>query len=246
MFPTLQIGPVSFPAPALAILLATWIGLSLAERFASQHGLTADALYNLTFTAIVAGLLGARLTYVARYPSAFIDNPASLISLSPALLDLWGGLSIAVIAAFVYGQRKQLPLWPTLDAITPALAVVAVGIGLSHLASGSAFGQPTDLPWAIQLWGQSRHPSQIYEILAALVTLGLIWPRKAALSAPAGRRFLTFVALSAGSRLFLEAFRGDSTLLLGGLRAAQIVAWLILATALYLLLRFQKQPTTES
>ena len=33
-----------------------------------------------------------------------------------------------------------------------------------------------------------------------------------------------FTALTAGARLFLEAFRGDSTLVLGGLRLAQAVA----------------------
>jgi len=44
--------------------------------------------------------------------------------------------------------------------------------------------------------------------------------------------FLAFLALAAGSRLFLEAFRGDSALILGGIRAAQLAAWAILAAAL--------------
>jgi len=60
-----------------------------------------------------------------------------------------------------------LPLWPALDALTPGLAAVMIAIGLAHIASGDAFGSPADLPWAIQLWGARRHPTQIYETLAA-------------------------------------------------------------------------------
>jgi prolipoprotein diacylglyceryltransferase len=42
-----------------------------------------------------------------------------------------------------------------------------------------------------------------------------------------------FVALTAGARLFLEAFRGDSTLLFGGIRLAQTIAWMVLAMTLF-------------
>jgi prolipoprotein diacylglyceryltransferase len=59
----------------------------------------------------------------------------------------------------------------------------------------------------------------------------LIWFRKT--DPPPGITFLTFAALTAASRLFLEAFRGDSTLIFGGLRVAQVVAWIVLALALF-------------
>jgi len=58
----------------------------------------------------------------------------------------------------------------------------------------------------------------------------LIWFRKT--DCPACSDFLLFAALTAGARLFLEAFRGDSTLILGGLRLAQVIAWVMLAATL--------------
>jgi prolipoprotein diacylglyceryltransferase len=150
------------------------------------------------------------------------------------MLDGGGGLVVGALAGLVYGQRKHMPLWPTLDALTPALAILAVGLGLAHLASGNAFGAPTRLPWGIDLWGEKRHPSQVYEIMAALAILALVWPRPAQDETwPPGARFLAFIALSAFARLFLEAFRGDSTLLVGSLRTAQVAAWLVLAAALW-------------
>ena len=110
-----------------------------------------------------------------------------------------------------------------------------MAFGLAHLASGLAFGSPTQLPWAIELWGAARHPSQAYEILAAAVILIILWPGRERIYAwPSGRYFLSFIALIAGSRLFLEAFRGDSMLTPGGFRLAQVIALLVLVLCLVL------------
>jgi prolipoprotein diacylglyceryltransferase len=122
-----------------------------------------------------------------------------------------------------------MSLLPTLDALTLFFACLAVGLGLTHLASGAAFGQESNLPWAIDLWGAIRQPTQVYEIITSLLTLGLIWIRRP--NSIPGSDFLYFVALSSLSRLIIEAFRGDSTLVFGGLRLAQILAWLVLGTS---------------
>ena len=140
-------------------------------------------------------------------------------------------------------KRRKLSLWPTLDALTPLFAVFALGLGLAHLASGSAFGKETPLPWGMALWGATRHPSQAYEILASLLILGLLWFRKT--DSRSGNHFLTFAALTSGARLFLEAFRGDSTIILNGLRGAQLVAWIVLSISLYLLNRASKNAIGE-
>jgi phosphatidylglycerol:prolipoprotein diacylglycerol transferase len=115
--------------------------------------------------------------------------------------------------------------------LTPLFATLAIGLSLSHLAAGTAFGSPTDLPWAIELWNATRHPAQIYEFVAALLIFGFVWVRKT--DPRPGTLFLAFTALTAASRLFLEAFRGDSILIFGSLRLAQIIAWIVLAAALF-------------
>src|SRR6266545_3768769 len=47
-----------------------------------------------------------------------------------------------------------------------------------------------------------------------------------------GLNFLLVIALSAAARVFLEAFRGDSWIISGGLRGAQVVGLAILALCL--------------
>jgi phosphatidylglycerol:prolipoprotein diacylglycerol transferase len=175
MFPILQIGPLALRTPGLLLLLGAYLGLSLTERYAVRRGIKADPLYNLFFLVAATGLIGARISFAIQHINLFRDTPLNLISLDPSLLNPWGGLAAGLIAALVYGQRKKLAFWFTLDAYTPGFAVFAVTLGLSHFASGNAFGAPTSLPWEIDLWGAHRHPSQIYESIAAAIILFIIW-----------------------------------------------------------------------
>ncbi len=236
MLPILQLGPLALQTPGLILLLGFWLSLNLAEKHAPRHKIPAELLYNLAFTALFAGIVGARMAYVARYASAFVASPASLISLNPGLLDPFGGVAVGLLAALIYGQRKKLSLWPALDALTPVLMGMTVAVALANLASGNGFGTETDLPWGLTLWGAKRHPAQIYETLGALMILILLWPRRGALarrlSIP-GNLFLLFLTLTAAARLFLEAFRGDSATLPNGWRIAQILAWIVLAGGLW-------------
>ncbi len=221
------------PRDLILVVIAIWAGLWLAEKRSAKHGISPNDLNNIAFFPLIGYLLGGRILFAFENFSAFAQNPQSLISLNLDLFDPIGGLAVAVIVALVYGQRQKLSLWPTLDALTPLFAVFALGLGLAHLASGNAFGKGTSLPWGMQLWGVMRHPSQIYESIASFLILGLLWFQKS--DSRPGLHFLTFVALTSGARLFLEAFRGDSTLIFGGLRAAQIIAWIALALSLLFL-----------
>jgi phosphatidylglycerol---prolipoprotein diacylglyceryl transferase len=249
MLPTLQIGPLALPVPALIVLVGIWIGLSAAEKRAAHYGLPPNDLYNLIFIGLVAGVVSARLSYALRYPQIFASDPLGLLSRDLGLFDPLGGLVGGGLAGLIYAQRKGLPFRQTLDGITPGLAVFAIALGFSHLASGGAFGTPTQAPWGLDLWGARRQPTQVYEILAASLIFGMLTPihhRLQSIQAAGvpGLLFLIFAALSAFARLILEAFRGDSLLLPGGLRAAQVIAWCLLALSLwgirYLLKRNQQ------
>ncbi len=237
MFPIIQIGPLAVQAAGLFVIASVYIGMVLTEKRASQSGLNSASLDNLILLALFGFLAGGRLSFALTHWDSFRVSPLDIISLNASLFDLTGGLAIGFIVALVYGQRKGLAFWPTLDALTPFFATVMVGIGLSHLASGNAFGKETSLPWGISLHGAVRHPSQVYEVALALFILSLIGLRKP--FPIAGAQFLTFLAWTAGAHLFLEAFRGDSTLVFGGLHLGQILAWIVLAVAFLALTRLQ-------
>ena len=241
MFPFIRLGPFLLQLPGLALLVGIWIGSSLAEKEAARLKLNVAAVYNLIFFGLVAGIVGARLAYAARYLSAYLANPLGLLALTPATLSPNAGLVTGLAVAALFGWRKKLPLRPTLDALAPGLAAFMVALGVAHLMSGDAFGAPAQLPWSIYLWDDYRHPSQIYETIAALVVFAAAWKRP--LGQPGdGINFLLVVALSAAARVWLEAFRGDSVIWPGGFRAAQVVGVVVLAAALWLM-KAWAQPT---
>jgi phosphatidylglycerol---prolipoprotein diacylglyceryl transferase len=219
------------PRHILLLVVALWIGLALAEKRCERHNISKDVLNNIVYYSILAYVLGGRLLYALAEFSVFAQSPLSILSLNLDLFDPLAALAAAMIVGLIYSSRQKLSLWSTFDALTPLFAAVAIGLSLTHLAAGTAFGSPTDFPWGIMLWNATRHPTQIYELIASLLILAFIWFRKT--DSPPGISFLTFTTLTAGSRLFLEAFRGDSTLILGGLRLAQIIAWVVIAIALF-------------
>lgn len=229
MLPVLSIGPLSIPVPGLVLLLSIWIGLTLAEKLSSRYQVPAETLSNLIFTALAAGVIGARLSFLASVPGIFLADPLSLFALDLNMFDLPGGLLIGAAAGFIYGSRNNLVLFSTLDALTPFLAVLGIGLGFSHLASGAAYGALTDLPWGIRLWGAVRHPTQIFEIIGRILILAAVWPRQNDQDRIPGLSFFTFTSLTAGWQLFITGFRGDSELIFSGLRSAQVISWFILA-----------------
>ena len=218
------------PRHLILVLAALWLGLTLAEKRVSRHGISKEALNNLVYYSILGYVLGGRLLFVLENFQVFIKSPLSIFSPNIDLFDPAGALAAAVLVGMIYGQRQKLSVWPTLDALTPLLAILAVGLHLSQLAAGTAFGSPADLPWGIELWNATRHPTQVYGLIASVLILLFLWFRKPG-TFP-GSDFLWFTALTAGSRLVIEAFRGDSTLVFNGIRSAQLIAWLVLAAAL--------------
>lgn len=246
MLPVLNIGPLALQVPGLIIIIGIWLGLSLAEKL--TNSIKPSVLYNLVLISLLLGVVGARIGYVLEFPSAFSDNPFNIISLNLSLFSLFAGLGVGLIVALIYGQRKQLSFWGTLDALTPLFAVFMIALGTSNLASGNAFGSPTDLPWGFDLWGSHRHPTQVYEIFLSTIILVFILAlliKKQ--NKPDGIIFLLFIACTASARIFTETFRGDSTLIFTGIRSAQLSAWLILAISLLVLgNRFSEKRSTPN
>jgi len=231
------------PRHMILLVAAAWVGLSLAEKRAERYGISKDELNNITFYGLLAYIMGGRLSFVLQNISTFSKSPVSVASINPDLFDPIGAVAIALITALIYGQRRNLSLWPTLDTLTPFFAILSIGIGLSHLAAGTAFGKETDLPWGIELWNATRHPTQIYETLASLLIFGLLWFLEQ--SPRPGILFLTFTALASTAQLVLQAFRGDSTFLFNSLNQNQVVAWLVLA-ACFALLEFRFNPIKKA
>lgn len=214
------------PRHMILLVIATWLGLLLAERRTERHGISKEHLNDITFYGLAAFIIGGRLSYVLQNMAAFSKSPLDIVSINPDLFDMPGALATAFIVVLVHGQRKQLAFWSILDALTPFFAVIFIGLGLSHLAARTAFGLPTDQPWGIDMWNATRHPTQLYDALASSLILVLLWLFKP--NPRPGVHFLLFTILTALAQLMLQAFHANYVVIFSGFRQEQVLAWLVL------------------
>lgn len=226
MLPIVQLGPLSIQTPGLIILVGIWLGLTAAERFAVRQGITSSTIDQIVFTSLLTAILASRAAFIALNFAAFSSRWTDIFSLNPQLLDPWGGMVGFFLSLLISAQRKHITLAQLADALALGAAIFLISISLANLASGSAFGEPAELPWAINLWGARRHPSQIYEGLAILLGYFVLsissWRKSPQPTGLAAAHFLTWVSLV---YLFLGAYRAHGSLLPGNLRAIQVSAW---------------------
>ncbi len=233
MLPYIQIGPATVQLPGLVVLVGLWLALELTARFAERVRVSGDLAVNAVLWGLGVGVVAARLGYALRYLDAFLQSPGSLFSLNPQTLDPTLGAIGGLLAAWEYARRKKLPLRALLDALSPGVLLFAFFLAIAQLLGGSAYGMPTKLPWGIELWGARRHPTQIYAAVLTLAALG--WILRAGKAARGdGTLFLQTVGLLAAIRLFVEGFRGDSVVIAGGVRVAQLVALVVLLVVWWL------------
>ncbi len=239
MLPVIQIGPLALQTSPLLLLASFMLALELTHRAATRLGLSGDDAYNLGYLAAFAGVLGARAGFVLSNWPAFRSDLTSIVALTADSLSPAAGLVAALLTGLAFAQRKGMASRRFLDALVPGLVVIAAGLALADLASGSSYGAPTTLPWAIEQWDALRHPVQIYHLLA-VAAIGLLVLRTA--RPFDGAHFGLFVALYAAQVLFLEAFHGDSAFV-GDVRAVQVVSLIVLMAALALLRRWATRVT---
>ncbi|MBK8903679.1 MAG: prolipoprotein diacylglyceryl transferase [Anaerolineaceae bacterium] len=233
MFPTLNVGGVVFPTAGLVILLGTWLGLALGERTARRVEQNQQLMYGVAVTAVFAGFIGARLTFVAQFWSAFQENLLNIIWPLNTGYSVWGGVVLGLAAAFFYARARQLRFWPTLDALAPGLVFALMVVSLADFVGGPGYGSLTAVPWGVSQFGVRRHPVQLYELLVGGLALLAWWRGSRPGSYEVGRPVWVAAAVYSAGRLFVDAFRDNVPVIGDGYHLLQIVSLMILLAALF-------------
>jgi phosphatidylglycerol:prolipoprotein diacylglycerol transferase len=241
MFPLINLGPISLPAPQLILIIGIWIGASLAEKRAEKNSNNSEILSKVIWGAIFAGILGGRLSFVARNYSAFLGQWGSVFSLNPALFDPAGGFLVTLAAGYFLSARKHQANWSLLNDLVPFFAVLAPTIYLSNFAAGAGFGTITGLPWGIVLWGGQRHPVQLYYLFSSLVVLYIVVFKSNAKNHEPDPRLFLFVIYTAGYITILSAFQDPGGNTIGVFRIIQLVSWIIFTSSIFIFNRIRTE-----
>ena len=241
MYPELfSIGPITIYSYGVLLAASYLLGLWLAMRRAKQWGLDPTRVLDLGIYIIIAALIGAKLLLLVVDFNQFSSSPQDLLSLARSGGVFYGGLILAVVVAFWYIARHQLPFWTTCDVFAPGIALGHVTGRLGCLAAGCCYGKPADVAWAITFTnplaaanvgtplGIPLHPTQIYEAGAELVILLFLLATERRGRYFPGRTFWSYMLLYAISRYIVEIYRGDPRGEIFGMSTSQFIS-LVLA-----------------
>ena len=170
----------SFVIHSFGVLMiaAFFASLWLARKRAVRFGFTADRISDISFYALLFGILGARVVFILQELPHYLANPHELFSWQFQGLTSFGGILFGLIFVWIWSARTKSPFISMMDLmIAPLLLGQAIG-RVGCLLNGCCYGGvcPSGLPWAIHVEGVSslHHPAQIYESLMDLAGLAIL------------------------------------------------------------------------
>lgn len=217
-----------------------------------------ELLFDYLLLVFLAGLIGARLWFVALNWTYFAENPSEILAIWLGGQSIQGGVFLGVIAGFLLWlkEKENLPSFGDFaDAIAPGLTLGQAVGRWGNFFNIEAFGSPTSLPWGLYVPAGQRpeaflkdsffHPTFAYEsiYLVFMAGVSLLLPRFIKLKA--GSVFALYVLLYSLGRFFLEMQRTDSLMLMG-FPAAQGLALFFGVLALCVLVFLQIAPPPQT
>ena len=236
MSPVLQIGPLALPTYPISLLVAFWAGLALSARAARRLGVDGDHIWNAGMYALLATIIMGRLAHVIAFWPAYRLQPVEIVGLN-AQAFLWGpGALAGLLVAAWYIYRHKLPWATVLDAVAPGVLAGLIIANLGALLAGNGVGAPANLPWAVDLWGVSRHPVQIYVALGELIMLAVVLHAQRKPTRPGTAALLGLLGWGLTAWL-VEPFRAESSTVVAGIRLWQMIGLGVALVALWVLRR---------
>ncbi|WP_346858134.1 prolipoprotein diacylglyceryl transferase [uncultured Draconibacterium sp.] len=228
------------------------IGYYIGEKMLKSENVNSKWIDSLFFYIIIATVVGARLGHVFFYGwDYYSQNPAEIIKVWHGGLASHGGAIGILIAMFLHSKliTKRTMLW-TLDRILVPTALVAAFIRLGNLMNSEIYGIETTMPWGIifERNGEivAKHPTQLYEALAYLVSFGILtylyW-RTSSKNRP-GLLMGAFFILMFSARFFIEFIKEDQEAFEAGmmLNMGQWLSIPFILTGIFLVVRAIKKP----
>lgn len=218
-------------------------GLVLARRL-KELGKPADYAYEMVFSALVGGLIGARLWYVAEHTDDLSEDFLGTL-FGGSGLTWYGGALGGAAAVLLWARRKDLFGLGLLDLAAPALALGYAGGRVGCQLSGDGdYGEAWDGPWAMAYpdgvvpTDEAVHPTPIYETLATGASALVLWHLRDRF-AP-GRLFALYLVLAGLERFLVEFVRRNADAF-AGLTTAQLVSLVMVAAGAVWLARTARQ-----
>ena len=227
MQPELDIGPITLQTFGLMLGLGFVVAGVAAGRFLKEIGKPVDWAYEMVFAALVGGIVGARLWWVAENWSEASDDVLGNL-FSGSGLVFFGGAVGGAIAVLLWAWWRNWLTWQMADvAAVPLAAGYAIGRIGCQLAGDGDYGIAWDGPWAMAYpegtvpTTEEVHPTPVYETLVMGTVAILLWRWRHRWRP--GTLFALWLVLAGVERFLIEFIRRNDEVL-AGLTQPQLIA----------------------
>jgi phosphatidylglycerol:prolipoprotein diacylglycerol transferase len=257
----IHLGPLEITGYGLMLMVAFLMGGWLIARQLRENNLREDYAADMVAAAVVGGIIGAKLWYVA-----LTRDPGALFSRGG--LVWYGGFIGGALAVILNGWRLRVPLRWTMQLAAPALAAAYALGRVGCFLVNDDYGQPTNLPWGVKFpngsppstaanlhaFGvsvspgvdpstvMSVHPTQLYEVAAMLVAFAVLWVLRKK-GRPVGWLFGVYLVFAGIERFLVEIVRAKDDRLLGPFTIAQLASVILVALGALLMVLWRRGPS---
>ena len=245
MQPTIDLFGLSLKTFGLMFALGFLASGAIIRRRLRELGEPEDWAYEITFSALVGGLVGARLYYVVQHTGELADSPLKTLFGGSGLV-WYGGALGGALGVILWARRRGMLDLRLLDLCSVSLAL-GYGIGRigCQLSGDGDYGKPWDGPWAMAYPKGTVpttvpvHPTPVYETLSMALLAWVLWRNRDRLRA--GALFACYL-VGAGTERFLVEFVRRNTPDVLGLTAAQVESLVMLVAGLAWLTILARRP----
>lgn len=191
-------------------------GYFIFRKIFRNEGLKDEMLDRLTIYVAIGTIIGARLGHCLFYePSYYLSNPIEILKIWQGGLASHGAAIGILLALWLFVRKEKKPYMWILDRIVIVVALGGAMIRLGNLMNSEIYGVETTLPWGFVFLrnGETvpKHPTQIYEALAYLITFIILyriyWRKKG--NFIQGLPFSLFLVIVFVFRFFVEYVKED-------------------------------------
>ena len=256
-----DLGPIEITGYGLMLMVAFLMGGWLIALQLRQAQLKEDYAADMVAAAVIGGIIGAKLWYVA-----LTGDPDALFSRGG--LVWYGGFIGGALAVILNSWRLRVPLRWTMQLAAPALAAAYALGRVGCFLVNDDYGRPTDLPWGMKfpeglppstaenlknLFGipipqgvdpatvLAVHPTQLYEVVVMLVAFAVLWSLRRK-GHPVGWLFGLYLVFAGIERFLVEILRAKDDRFLGPFTLAQLTSVIIVVIGVAILYIWRKGP----
>ncbi len=163
-----QMGGIVGYSYGLMIGIGALLAIFVSEWRAKRRGLDGELVFSAAVWGLLAGLLGAKLTFIISNIKLLFTNPSYVLGTDG--FTVYGGVVLGIIVGGLIVKRKKVDVPVYLDLVIPQIAL-AQGFGrIGCFLAGCCYGKPTDSHFGVVFPVEAIAPSGIPLIPTQLIS----------------------------------------------------------------------------